>query len=450
MNEAVEKLSRAIQIPTVSYTDVSLRDEEAFERWREFIAESFPMVHDKLELVSPGALAMLFRWGGQDESLLPGALLAHFDVVPPGDPERWKYPPFSGKIAEGYLWGRGSIDDKLSYITILQAVEELLTEGITPERTLYLCFGGDEEIGGTEGARSIVGWIEKRRERLAWVLDEGGAITEGALPGLSGPAALVGLAEKGHINVRLTARGQGGHAASPPRDTAISTLARGIPRVIDSPFPRRITRTVDAFLTALTPHLTGALRVALRLRPITNRLILAALRRTPRTRAMVETSQAVTMVSGGSAENVLPDTASAIVNLRLLHGDTIEFALEHIRKAIDDPGIQVELHGKWGNNPAVQETPVDHPLLAVIRNALESVLPGVPAIPYLPTGSTDSAAYAELTANIFRFVPMLLSAQELSLVHNVDERVSLENVERCVSFYKAFIREAGRKESNNE
>ncbi|MFW6250514.1 MAG: M20/M25/M40 family metallo-hydrolase, partial [Alkalispirochaetaceae bacterium] len=346
------------------------------------------------------------------------------------------------------VWGRGAIDDKLSHISILQAVEELLKEGVAPERTLYFCFGGDEEIGGTEGARSIVRWLRERGESLAWVLDEGGAVTEGALPGLRVPTAMVGLAEKGHVNLRLTARGAGGHAASPPRETAISSLARGIRRLVKSPFPTRITGTVDAFLSALAPHLTGALALLLRLRPLTNPLILAALRKNPRTRAMVETTQAVTMVSGGSAENVLPDSASAVVNIRLLHGDTIEFALAHVREAINDPEISVELHGEWGNNGAIPETPVDHPLLAVIQDALESVLPGVPLLPYLPTGSTDSAAYSELTPNIFRFVPMLLSAKDLSLVHNIDERISVENVELCFGFYKSFIRTAGGRESD--
>lgn len=450
MNETVEKLSRAIRIPTVSHTDVALRDESAFQRWREFIAESFPLVHRELEVHTPGELTLVFRWAGKEASLLPGALLAHFDVVPSGDPERWKYPPFSGEIAEGCVWGRGAIDDKLSHISILQAVEELLKEGVAPERTLYFCFGGDEEIGGTEGARSIVRWLRERGESLAWVLDEGGAVTEGALPGLRVPTAMVGLAEKGHVNLRLTARGAGGHAASPPRETAISSLARGIRRLVKSPFPTRITGTVDAFLSALAPHLTGALALLLRLRPLTNPLILAALRKNPQTRAMVETTQAVTMVSGGSAENVLPDSASAVVNIRLLHGDTIEFALAHVREAINDPEISVELHGEWGNNGAIPETPVDHPLLAVIQDALESVLPGVPLLPYLPTGSTDSAAYSELTPNIFRFVPMLLSAKDLSLVHNIDERISVENVERCFGFYKSFIRTAGGRESDHE
>lgn len=450
MHAAIQKLSRAIQIPTVSYTDVSRRDDRSFERWGSFIAEEFPLLHERLEKETPGALSIVFRWQGRDATLLPGALLAHFDVVPPGDPDRWKYPPFSGEIAEGYIWGRGAVDDKLSDIAILQAVEELLSEGVTPERTIYLCFGGDEEIGGTEGAQAIVEWLQQRGERLAWVLDEGGAVSEGVLPALPGAAAMVGLAEKGHINVRLTARGEGGHASSPPKESAISRLARAIRRVVNTPFPRRITRTVDAFLSALAPRLTGFEGVLFRLRPLTDPLILAGLRRNPRTRAMVETTQAVTMVSGGSAENVLPDAAWAVVNVRLLHGDSIDAALDHIRKAIDDPEVEVELHGEWGNNPAVEETPVDHPLLALLRDAVDAILPGTPVIPYLPTASTDSAAYSAVTENIFRFVPMLLDAHELALVHNVDERISLENVERCVSFYKTFIRSASGKGSHHE
>lgn len=450
MHIATEKLARAIQIPTVSSTDVSRRDESAFQRWGPFLSEEFPLLHEKLEKHTPGGLAILFRWEGTNPSLRPGALLAHFDVVPPGDPDRWRYPPFSGEIAEGCVWGRGAIDDKLSHITMLQAVEELLAQGVAPERTIFLCFGGDEEIGGTEGAQAIVRWLKERGERLAWVLDEGGAVSEGVLPSLPGPAAMVGLAEKGHINVRLTAQGAGGHASSPPKETAVSRLARAIRRVVNTPFPRRITRTVDAFLSSLAPHLTGLERLLFRLRPLANPLILLALRRNPRTRAMVETTQAVTMVSGGSAENVLPDAAWAVVNIRLLQGDSIESALEHIREAVDDPEVSVELHGEWGNNAAVAETPVDHPLLDTIASALSSVLPGTPVIPYLPTASTDSAAYSAVTANIFRFVPMLLDAEALSLVHNVDERVSLENVERCVGFYKEFLRSASRKESGSE
>ena len=447
---AVEKLARALRYETVSHSDLSLREEAPLEEWEGFIADAFPTVHGRLERAKPVSLAIIYKWEGRDTSLLAGALLAHYDVVPPGDHRSWHYPPFSGTIAEGYIWGRGAIDDKAADIGILQAVEELLLEGFQPERTLYLCFGGDEEIGGSEGARSIVGWIKERGERLAWVLDEGGMIVEEMMPGLDAPAAVVGLAEKGHINVKITAPGRGGHASTPPAETAVSRLATAIRKILGKPFPRRLTPTVDAFLDALGRELTGLKGLIFRLRPATNPLILTLLSRGSQTAAMLRTTQAVTMVSGGSAENVLPHSASAIVNIRLLHGDSISGAVEHLREAIADPEIEVELHGEWSNTPAVEETPPDHPLLSIIAKGVAEIAPNASVIPYLMTGSTDSATYADVTENIFRFLPLLLTGEELSRMHSANERISLENVERAVIFYRGFLRRAARRESNRE
>ena len=435
----VEKLAEAIRIPTISYTDISRREDAPLDAWERFLSEAFPAVHGELEKEKLGPAAILFRWAGRDPALEPGALLAHFDVVPPGNPEEWRYPPFSGAIAEGYVWGRGAIDDKLSHIAILDAVEELLKAGYRPERTIYLCFGGDEEIGGAEGAGRIVDRLLRRGERLAWVLDEGGAVVEGALPGLGGAAALVGIAEKGHLNIRITARREGGHASTPPGETAVSELAVAIRRVVAKPFPRRLTPTVQAFLTSVARELPFYKRLLLSLRPLTNSIILAFLAKHPQTRALVRTTQAVTFIEGGNAENMLPEEASAVINIRLLHGETIDGALEHVRKAVANPGLAVALHGKWGNNGAVEASPTDHPLLSLLQETVEGVFEEPKVHPYLMTGSTDSARYTAVTRNIFRFVPMLLDNRELRRVHNADERVSLENIERARRFYVAFI-----------
>ncbi len=440
MIQAAEKLSMGIRIPTVSYTDTSRRDREAFSRWAPFLKDLFPMVHRELEQIEVGELAILFRWQGRNRELPAAALLAHFDVVPPGDESRWRYPPFSGEIADGYVWGRGAIDDKLSDIAILEAVELLLAEGFVPERTVYLCFGGDEEIGGKEGASSIVNYFANHQERLAWVLDEGGAIVDGVIDGLAGPAAMVGVAEKGHINLRLRSSGSGGHASAPPRETAVTRLAEAIRRLQKNPFPRRMTPTVHAFLTALGRELGGFQELIFRLRPVTNPLILRNLAGNPRTESMVRTTQAVTMVRAGTAENVLPDAAEAVVNIRLLHGDSVEGAVERIRRVVGDPGIEVELYGSWGNIPAIEASRADHPWLTRLEEVLARQMPGTPVLPYLMTGSTDSAAYAPVSEAIFRFVPMVMSSGELGRVHNIDERISVENIERALHCYTDLIR----------
>lgn len=260
------------------------------------------------------------------------------------------------------------------------------------------------------------------------------------MPGLSRPVAMVGIAEKGHINLRITATGSSGHASTPPKETPVTRLARAIQRLSEHPFPKRLTPTVHAFLTALGTELGGFQNLLFRLRPLTNALILSSLAGNPRTEAMVRTTQAVTMVEAGTAENVLPESASAVVNIRLLHGDTIDAAVARVRAAIDDPEVEVALHGSWGNIPAVRATRADHRWLADLAQVLGRQSPGTPIIPYLMTGSTDSSAYASLTEAIFRFVPMVMDSTELARVHSVDERISLENVEWTVQCYRDIIR----------
>lgn len=319
---AAERLAAAIRVPTVSREDGPAPDS-VFAALHEQLAASFPRVHARLRREAVGG-SLLFTWAGAD-TVAPAILLTgHLDVVPvdSGSEGRWTHPPFAGVVADGFVWGRGALDDKGSVLAILEAVEALLAEGFSPARTMLLAFGHDEEISGLRGARRVAALLAERGTPVEWVLDEGGTITHGLVPGVEGPVAVVGIAEKGYANVELVATAADGHSSTPPQHTAIGRLALAVSRLEGDPFPARIA---GANLRLL------------------ERPVLARFTGDPRSAAVVRTTTAVTMVAGGTKANVLPTEARAVVNLRTLPGDSAAAVAARLERVVDDSAVRVRL-----------------------------------------------------------------------------------------------------------
>ncbi|MBS1241101.1 MAG: Gly-Xaa carboxypeptidase, partial [Gemmatimonadetes bacterium] len=336
-------LAEAITFPTVSLESGGPVDTAAFRQLHLFLERAYPNLHRQLRRELIGGLSLLFTWPGRDPALAPVILMAHQDVVPvtPEALDRWAHPPFAGQIADGFIWGRGALDDKAGMMGILEAVEALLSQGYQPARTIYLAFGHDEEVGGVYGARAIADTLAARgMASPAMVLDEGGAMSEG-MAGLEGPVALIGVAEKGFVTLQLTVDAEGGHSSMPPRETAIGILSAAITRLEAHPFPARMTPAVQGMFASMAPATSGATRLALAnlwlFKPVVIRRLLAE----PQTASMLRTTTAPTIFHAGVKDNVLPQRATASVNFRLLTGDTRESVMATVHRIIADDRVRV-------------------------------------------------------------------------------------------------------------
>lgn len=365
--------------------------------------------------------------------------MAHMDVVPVDSASEslWKHPPFSGAVADGFIWGRGAMDDKGSVLGILEAVEHLLNEGFLPERSVYLAFGHDEEIGGHNGAAKIAELLSSRGVELEYVLDEG-AILSGIIDGISSPVALIGIAEKGYLSIRLSAESAGGHSSIPPADSAIGVLSRALQRIEAAPFPSRLNGPTRQMFEYLGPEMSWPKKLALANLWLFDPLIRRQLARSPLTNAAIRTTVAPTIFSAGIQENVLPTKATAVINLRLMPGETIASALAHVRKAIDDPKVQLTALPVQMEPSAISD--IESAGFQLLQRTIGQTIPETIVAPALLVGATDSRHYAGLTKNIFRFLPITLRPEDTKRYHGIDERISIDDYERCIRFYAQLIR----------
>ena len=302
-----------------------------------------------------GRDALLFTWRGTDSTLAPIVLMGHMDVVPvaPGTDSLWKHGAFSGDIADGFIWGRGSLDDKGTVLGVLEACEALIASGFKPSRTIILSFGADEEAGGESGAKVIAALLESRGIKPLFVLDEGGTVVKGAIGGITKPVALIGIAEKGYLTVEMKVRAEGGHSSMPPKHTAAGILATAITRLEGHPMRASIGATTGKLFDAIGREMSFGRRIVFANRFLFDPLIERQLAAAPGTDATLRTTTAVTMLEGSPKDNVLPSQAKAAVNFRILPGDSVAGVIAHMRGVIDDD--RVELTAK---NPQVEPSPI--------------------------------------------------------------------------------------------
>jgi carboxypeptidase PM20D1 len=439
---AAERLAAAIRIPTIS-RETGPAPESVFAALHRQLAGAFPRTHATLERETLGG-SLLFTWRGTDARRPAALLTGHLDVVPvdSGSEGRWTHPPFAGVVADGYVWGRGALDDKASVLAILEAVEALLGEGFVPARTILLAFGHDEEISGLEGARRLAALLAERGAGVAWVLDEGGTITSGVLPGVEAPVAVVGIAEKGFADVELRVIDAGGHSSTPPPHTAIGRLARAVGRVEAAPFPARFAGATAALIEHAAPEMALPYRFVFANLWLLNRPVLARFTSDRRTAATIRTTTAVTIVAGGTKSNVLPTEARAVVNFRTLPGDSATRVATRVRRLVDDTAVEVRVLPGAG-----EASPVSSPESEGYREvatAIRQIYPGTVVVPYLVIGATDARHYARLTPTVLRFAPGLETAASPPRAHGTDERVGVGEHAQAVRFYAQLIRNAAR------
>jgi carboxypeptidase PM20D1 len=435
-------LAEAIRIPTVvTSADPEALEAEPFRAFSAWLAATYPRLHGALALERVSEHSLLYSWTGSDPALAPLLLLAHQDVVPAGNPERWTHPPFAGAVADGQVWGRGAIDDKGPLVAICEAVEALLAEGFVPRRTVLLAFGHDEEVGGPAGAVTMAERLAERGIRPALVLDEGYALLErGTVPGFQGLVAPVGVAEKGYVTLDVVARAAGGHSSTPPRATATGSLARAITQLEASPFPISIGGVTGSFFAWLAPELPLPARVAVANADLFAPLLSEPVRREPGVNALLRTTTAVTMLSGSPKDNILPVEAVARVNFRILPGETADSVLARVREIVAAPDVEARFAGEHRDPSPV--SPSDGPAFALLQRTISELFPGAVVAPALVVGATDARHYHVAADAVYRFAPFRYGPDDIKLPHGIDERLAVANLADGVRFYARLIENA--------
>ncbi len=438
VDRAAERLSGAVQLPTITASGPEKKDRAPFEQFIRYLEQAYPSAHAVLEREIVNGYSLLYRWKGRDENLKPVLFMAHIDVVPveEGTEQDWHYPPFSGALAEGFVWGRGTMDIKNQLISVLEAVEYLAAEGFTPARDFYLAFGHDEETRGEEGAVKLSELLQSRDISFEYILDEGGAVTVGAMPGVERPIALVGIAEKGYADIRITAKGEAGHSSMPPRYTAAGIIGRAVVALEKRQRPARIGPYLKETLAYVGPEMGFGLRVILANLWLFSPLFKLVFKSSRAGNALLRTTTAVTILEGGSRPNVLPRKASAVINYRIAPGETVQELLDHVRRVV---GEKIKAEPIQATEPS-RISPVDGSGFKAVEQAVYAVFPEAVTVPYIVMGGTDAIRYEPVCDQIYRFTPMLISAEDLDRMHGTNERLSLENVERGIRFYIELLK----------
>ncbi|WP_157826788.1 M20 family peptidase [Colwellia sp. 12G3] len=436
------RLSEAIQFKTISSNNDNKVNEQAFVDFHQFLAEEFPKLHQTLELEKVNNYSLLYHWKGTNPSLKPTLLISHLDVVPADGQtlDRWSHAPFSGDIENGIIWGRGAIDIKSGVVGMMEAVENLIGKGFAPKRSIYLAFGHDEEIGGLNGALQIADRLRNRNIEFEYILDEGGSIvSDGVIPGINSPVALIGIAEKGYLSLKLTKIAIGGHSSMPPKHSALGEVALAIVALENTPFPVKFQYSQQTFENIL-PAMAGIQKAIFANMWLSQPLVENILSQSKTANAAIRTTTAVTMAKGSDKDNVLPTEASAVVNFRLMPGDTVEQVIAYVTQAINNDSIKVSQFGSFGRE-ASTVSKSDNQNFLLIKESIYRVTQDSAMIitPYLVVGGTDSKHYAGLSDSIYRFTFNRLTPSTLDRMHGIDEQIKVDDYIDMVKFYRELI-----------
>ena len=443
--DVVSHLQEAIRIKTISQPE--LFDSTAFFAFNSFLSNTFPLVDSILDHQIINEFSHIYTWKGKDESLKPILLIAHIDVVPvePSSLEAWQQAPFAGNLFNGELWGRGTLDDKLNVVGIMEAAELLLEQQYRPTRTIYFAFGHDEEISGEKGAKAMANHFEKRGIRFSYILDEGSLVIEDALNGLDAPAALIGITEKGYVSLDLKVNlEKGGHSSMPPKSSAIGILSNGLATLEANPFPGKIDGAVGEMFDFLGPEMNFPFKTIFANRWLFGGILKSQLSNAPTTNAITRTTTALTIFNAGIKDNVLPSEAKATVNFRILPGENPQSVLEYVTSVIDDQRIAVS----FANENAIQSPSAISPTKGfgfnILQTTIKELFPESVIAPSLVIAATDARRYVDCSDAIYRFMPVQLRKERLSSIHGIDERIGISDYHKVVQFYIRLLQNSTR------
>lgn len=429
-DKAIDNLAKLIRCKTISYYGKSLEDDAEFEKLIGMLPELYPNVHRVCSFMQMADRALLYKWNGKKHDA-PAVMMAHYDVVPVNE-ENWDKPAFDAIIENGVLWGRGSLDTKVTFNGVLHAADTLISNGFVPENDIYFAFSGGEEING-EGAPNIVRWFNENGIKPAIVVDEGGAVVEGVFPGVKEPCGLIGIAEKGMMNVTFTVKSAGGHASAPKPHTPVGVLSRACCAIENKPFPMHITKPAAGMFDTLGRHSTFVYRMIFANMWLFKGVLNMICKKSGgEMNALMRTTVAFTQMNGSSAPNVIPPEASMTANLRLNPEDSVAGARQRLIDTINDDSVDVQVGSSMEPSPVSQ---TDCEAWNRVAAAVANTWPGCVVAPYLMVQCSDSRHYRDLSDHVYRFSAMDLTSEERKTIHGNNERVRIECAKRAVEFY---------------
>lgn len=434
---AAANLGQAIRFQTISNQNKADNDIAQWDRFHLWLQATYTAMHSKMKREIVGGHTLVYQWEGSDPTLKPIILMAHQDVVPvsEGTEKDWKYPPFAGQLAENAVWGRGAVDDKGALIGLFEAFEALAKSGFAPKRGIYLVSGHDEEVGGT-GAKAAADLMATRGVKALFTIDEGSAIVRDA-PVVNGPAIMIGVAEKGYATLRLTAKAPGGHSSMPPSETGVVNLAKAIVAINESPFPPELKGPGVEMIKALAVRGDTLTKMAAANEWAFAGVTLRTVGKSPSGAAMFHTTIAPTMLQGSPKENVLPQTATALINYRIAPWNTSADVMARAKAAVGMLPVTLD----WVNPPR-EPSPVSSTKSqgwSLIKAAAQVQAPGAPVAPYLVVAGTDSRSFSGLSEDVYRFMPAHFTIKETGMIHGTNEHITTENLSRMINFYAQLI-----------
>lgn len=459
---ALRRFAGGIRIPTVSNAEYDETNFEPFERFGNYLREQYPRVYENLETQTINTYGLVFHWKGKNPQLKPLLFLSHYDVVPVVgyEPETapvadsifrrdqtaqpftenitsWDYPPFSGAVADGRIWGRGTLDMKCMLFSVMEGVDQLLEEGFQPERDIWIAFGQDEEVSGRQGAFVIAQHFKDQGLQFEAVYDEGGVIYAQGFGKSAQPVALIGIAEKGFLTLKISVNGVGGHASMPPAKGSLVQAAEIIEKLNNNQMPARLISPVKTFLDNVSGEQGFMTRMAVANQWLFKPMLLKTFSKEPATNALIRTTTAVTMAKGSDAANVLSSVSEITVNFRLLPGDTVDDVIAHVEKLCDGYDVRIE---NFSSREASGISPVDTRGFEIISEVLADIYPQAKATSYITIGGTDAYKYQIVSDNIYRFMPLFLNEYEQRVIHNENESITIDNYGKLVYYFREVMR----------
>ena len=435
-DESIKALQELIKCKTVSYYDSSIEDDNEFKKLISLLPSLYPNVFKVCEFNQLPDRALLFKWAGKDKGK-PTVLMAHYDVVPVEE-QSWEKPPFDAIIEDGVLWGRGSLDTKVTFNGVLFAANTLINEGYVPENDIYFAFSGGEEVNGN-GAVNIVNYFKENGIEPALVVDEGGAVVENVFPGVKAPCAMVGIAEKGMLNLTFSVKSNGGHASSPAPHTPIGILSRACCKVENNPFKMHITKPAAEMFDTLGRNSNFVFRMIFANMWLFKGVLNMICKKSGgELNALLRTTVAFTQSEGSNAPNVIPPSAAMTANLRLNPKDTVDSAVEYIRKTIGDDNVELIL-GSNTNPSRISQTNCE--AYNKVASAVANTWKGCIVSPYLMVQCSDSRHWGVISDKVYRFSAMDLTSEERKTIHGHNERIRLETANSAGEFYIRLMKQ---------
>ncbi len=437
VQQAAQHLGEAVRFQTVSNQDPAQNKVEEWDKLHAWLVSTYPKAHAVMRREVLGK-TLIYTWPGSDPAAQPIIVMAHQDVVPvtPGTEQDWKHQPFAGEIAEGAVWGRGSIDDKGSLVALFEALEAMAGQGFKPKRTIYLVSGHDEEVGGS-GAEAAAKVLATRKVKALFTIDEGGLITTDT-PMINGPAVMIGVAEKGYVTLRVTAPAEGGHSSAPPKELGSVNLAKAVVAIHQNQFPLELRGPTAQMVEVLAGKAGGINKLAAANRWLFGPMIVGKMAEAPASAALLHTTIAPTMLEGSPKENVLPQSANALINYRIAPWDSSAKVLERARASVAALPVKVD----FTERPPREPTPVSSATSLgwqMIVASAQAGHQGLIASPYLVVAGTDSRSMAPVSDDVYRFQAISLATTEIKMIHGTNEHMTLTNLESLIGFYARLM-----------